>query len=80
MAEEPENGEETPDKEGRRVTVADFEMDCPHCGKKVSVTVFRRTIKAMVKAITELIPVVKPGGQGDLGLGVEAPGDKVEAK
>jgi hypothetical protein len=78
MAEEPEGTEEQ-DKEGRRTTIADFEMDCIHCHKKMTVTVFRRTIKAAIKAITELIPVVKAGGQGDLGLGVEPPGDEVEA-
>lgn len=69
------------EKEGRRTTVADFEMSCPHCDGLCSVTVFRRTITPATPAETELLPVVKPGGQGDLGLDVPPPeGDEVETK
>lgn len=80
--DEEGKGTEEQEKGGRRTAVADFEMNCPHCEGLCSVTVFRRTITAMVPAETELIPVVTAGGQGSLDLDVNPPegGAEVETK
>lgn len=77
--EEIEEGGED-DGEGRRTKVVDFEMHCPHCEGLCSVAVFRRTITPAEPAITELIPIIRKGGQASLDLGVpNETGPEVEA-